>query len=247
MKGLDRSLFNKTISVCALRVPNQLTDKVVRPLRDFGLQRPNTKIVIEDPSNSGMRLFLLNESISRHELPAKVAEVLQAHRDIEVVSSEVVLSEANFTLEELLRTVIPAELELPSAYESVGHIAHLNLRKELLPYRHAIGQALLAKLKHVKTVVNKLDTIHEVFRTFDMEVVAGEARFDVELVEANCKFRFDFSKVYWNSRLEHEHLRLVQTFRPTDVVLDVMAGIGPFAVPAAQRGCKVDHDRISGL
>ena len=53
--------------------------------------------------------------------------------------------------------------------------------------------------------------------------------------------------MYWNSRLEHEHLRLVQTFRPTDVVLDVMAGIGPFAVPAAQRGCKVEHDQISGL
>lgn len=45
--------------------------------------------------------------------------------------------------------------------------------------------------------------------------------------------------MYWNSRLEHEHLRLVKTFGPKDVVLDVMAGIGPFAIPAAQRGCKV--------
>ncbi len=45
--------------------------------------------------------------------------------------------------------------------------------------------------------------------------------------------------VYWNSRLEQEHKRLVDTFRPGQVVVDMMAGIGPFAVPAAQKGCKV--------
>ena len=46
-------------------------------------------------------------------------------------------------------------------------------------------------------------------------------------------------QVYWNSRLESEHKRLVDTFKPGEVVLDVMAGIGPFAIPAAQQGCKV--------
>ena len=50
------------------------------------------------------------------------------------------------------------------------------------------------------------------------------------------------AQVYWNSRLETEHKRLVDSFRPGDVVADVMAGIGPFAVPAAQRGCKVCHN-----
>ena len=45
--------------------------------------------------------------------------------------------------------------------------------------------------------------------------------------------------MYWNSRLEQEHKRLVDTFREGDVVCDVMAGIGPFAVPAAQRCCTV--------
>lgn len=45
--------------------------------------------------------------------------------------------------------------------------------------------------------------------------------------------------VYWNSRLEQEHKRLVDTFKPGQVVLDMMAGIGPFAIPAAQKGCMV--------
>lgn len=54
-----------------------------------------------------------------------------------------------------------------------------------------------------------------------------------------CRFRLDFSKVYWNSRLEAEHSRLVRQFEPSDVIVDIMAGIGPFAVPAAQKGCTV--------
>ena len=52
------------------------------------------------------------------------------------------------------------------------------------------------------------------------------------------------AQVYWNSRLESEHKRLVDGFRPGQVVVDVMAGIGPFAVPAAQRGCTVRGARV---
>lgn len=47
------------------------------------------------------------------------------------------------------------------------------------------------------------------------------------------------AQVYWNSRLEKEHQRLVDEFRPGQVVVDVMAGIGPFAIPAAKKGCTV--------
>jgi tRNA (guanine37-N1)-methyltransferase len=52
-------------------------------------------------------------------------------------------------------------------------------------------------------------------------------------------FAFDFTKVYWNSRLHTEHERLVQLFSPDDVIADVFAGVGPFALPAAKKGCGV--------
>lgn len=57
--------------------------------------------------------------------------------------------------------------------------------------------------------------------------------------ESGCKFKFDFRNVYWNSRLHHEHERLVSLFKPGEVVVDVFAGVGPFALPAAKGGCVV--------
>lgn len=58
---------------------------------------------------------------------------------------------------------------------------------------------------------------------------------NVEVSEENCLFRFDYSKVYWNSRLSTEHKRLVDIFRPGEAVCDVMAGVGPFAIPAGRK------------
>lgn len=88
-----------------------------------------------------------------------------------------------------------------------------------------------------------------------MELIAGEPNYVVEHVsdatlihiwfqryvqhESDCRFTFDFSQVYWNSRLHTEHHRLVQTFSPQDVIADVFAGVGPFAIPAAKKGCVV--------
>jgi len=62
---------------------------------------------------------------------------------------------------------------------------------------------------------------------------------NVEVIEGGCLFKFNFAKVYWNSRLETEHKRLVDLFQPGEVVCDVMAGIGPFALPAGKKGVFV--------
>lgn len=58
---------------------------------------------------------------------------------------------------------------------------------------------------------------------------------NVTVKEQNCVFKFDFSKVYFNPRLQTEHTRLVQKFNEGEAVCDVMAGVGPFAIPAGKK------------
>ena len=73
-----------------------------------------------------------------------------------------------------------------------------------------------------------------------MEVVAGEDDTLATVRQHGVLFKLDFRKVYWNSRLEAEHKRLVDTwFQPGQIVVDAMAGVGPFVVPAAKKGCFV--------
>ena len=102
------------------------------------------------------------------------------------------------------------------------------------------GQVILDKNSpKIKTVVNKLNTIDTTFRFFKMEVLAGDGNMQTSVKEHGCVYEFDFSKVYWNSRLQTEHKRLADKFTPSDVVCDMFSGVGPFAIPAAKKGCLV--------
>ncbi|GMI40502.1 hypothetical protein TeGR_g14110, partial [Tetraparma gracilis] len=160
---------------------------------------------------------------------------------------------AHLSLPSVLRAFLPPHLHAaaPSSFESVGSIAHVNLRPEYLPYKLLIGRALLDKTPAISKVVNKIAEISSQFRTFPMEVIAGadDGDFVTTLREGGVRFRLDFSRVYWNSRLQYEHRRLVDlilgkehggsskksstTEAPTKrlIVADAMAGIGPFAIP----------------
>ena len=103
-----------------------------------------------------------------------------------------------------------------------------------------IGQAILLKNPAIKTVAIKTGAINNVYRNMELEVIAGEKSFITEVKQSGLVFKMDFSKVYWNSRLEHEHDSLVDLFEENSIVADAMCGIGPFAVRAAlRRHCTV--------
>lgn len=62
---------------------------------------------------------------------------------------------------------------------------------------------------------------------------------DFQVKENSTAYELDFSKVYWNPRLSTEHGRIVELLKPGDVLFDVFAGVGPFAIPAARKKCHV--------
>jgi tRNA (guanine37-N1)-methyltransferase len=48
-------------------------------------------------------------------------------------------------------------VDVPTSFETVGHVAHLNLRDEALPYKRLIGRVLLEKnAGRIRTILNKV-------------------------------------------------------------------------------------------
>ncbi|KAF7303167.1 tRNA (guanine(37)-N1)-methyltransferase [Mycena kentingensis (nom. inval.)] len=241
--SLDRSIFKKFIPILAARFPVSKLGSVRKApeLRGVLLDIPRIQSIHNDPSSpTGDTKLLLLKALSEEDIPAPTREYLSAESD-GLVSYTVELGYDYWSADDLIHAIVPEDLRdgSPAGFSSTGHIAHVNLKDEYLPYKHLIGQILLDKNKAVKTVVNKLDTIDTQFRFFKMELLAGEPDYVVEHYEADCRFTFDFTQVYWNSRLHTEHERLVELFNGEDVVADVFAGVGPFAIPAAKKGCAV--------
>ncbi len=56
---------------------------------------------------------------------------------------EVKYGYAQMTVEEVLRECLPPNTDIQTGFELVGHIAHLNLKDNLLPYKQIIGQVIL--------------------------------------------------------------------------------------------------------
>ncbi|XP_022749755.1 tRNA (guanine(37)-N1)-methyltransferase 2 isoform X2 [Durio zibethinus] len=172
------------------------------------------------------------------DIPSQKLDELEKLCEIEVVPYSLTLGYSYWTADHILKQILPPGVEVPSSFETIGHVAHLNIHNELLTFKDVIAKVIYDKnYPRIKTVVNKVGTITNEFRVPKFEILAGESDMVTEVKQYGATFKLDYSLVYWNSRLEHEHIRLVSLFQPGEIICDMFAGIGPFAIPAAQKGC----------
>uniref|UniRef100_A0A915PLH7 tRNA (guanine(37)-N1)-methyltransferase n=1 Tax=Setaria digitata TaxID=48799 RepID=A0A915PLH7_9BILA len=134
-----------------------------------------------------------------------------------------------------IAAILPEGLEF-GGFSQIGHIVHVNLRDELLPYKEVIGKILLDKITNCKTVVNKLDAIGHEYRTFELDLLAGEENYKTEVHEEKLRYQLDFSQVFYNPRLSTEHKRIIRKIGKRSIFYDCCAGIGPFVLPVVRNG-----------
>ncbi|XP_037359366.1 tRNA (guanine(37)-N1)-methyltransferase [Talpa occidentalis] len=242
MTELDRTAFKKTITIPVLRVKKEIVNKLMRFLKRTALQRPGIKRVIEDPEDEESRLIMLDPhkmfTVNSFE-KAELNILKQLNVNPLISKYDLELTYENFKSEEILRAVLPEGQDVTSGFSRVGHIAHLNLRDHQLPFKNLIGQVVIDKNPGITSAVNKINNIDNTYRNFQMEVLSGEENMMTKVRENNYTYEFDFSKVYWNPRLSTEHSRITELLKPGDVLFDVFAGVGPFAIPVAKKNCTV--------
>ncbi|XP_058206791.1 tRNA (guanine(37)-N1)-methyltransferase 2 [Rhododendron vialii] len=240
---LDESKFDVHLKLWALRIPRELCKVATRILNGFLLDRPRVKPITEDPTSEKTRYMILSEKVQNSDLsdiPGQKLDELKALCEIDVVPYSLTLGYSYWGTDHVLKQILPPGVEVPSSFETIGHVAHLNISDELLPFKDIVAKVIYDKnYPRIKTVVNKVGTITNEFRVPKFEVLMGTDDMVTEVKQYGAKFKLDYSLVYWNSRLEHEHIRLVSQFQAGETICDMFSGIGPFAIPAAQKGCLV--------
>lgn len=240
---LEESKFGVHLKLWALRIPRELCKTATRVLNGYLLDKARIKPITEDPTCEKNRYMILSEKVQNpdlSEIPDQKLDELKNLCKIDVVPYSLTLGYSYWTADHILKQILPPGIEVPSSFETIGHVAHLNIHDELLPFKDVIAKVIYDKnYPRIRTIVNKVGAITNEFRVPKFEILAGEDNMETEVKQYGATFKLDYSLVYWNSRLEHEHIRLVSLFKPGETICDMFAGIGPFAIPAAQKGCFV--------
>lgn len=96
--------------------------------------------IVSDSTETTKKILLLYPQKSLNALEEQDREFVQSH-GAEETTYELLLGYEHWTAEQVLRAVLPAEIsEVPSSFETIGHIAHVNLRDSQLDYRKLIGK-----------------------------------------------------------------------------------------------------------
>lgn len=179
---IDESLFKIDITVLAVNTKAQFCRDYQTTFKDHLFNRPlsqNIKRIVFIPEDPTRRLVLLSESLlpqttstsssqlqsQSQSLPPPDASLLpQNLREFNEANGatltyhNITLGYEHFAVDEVLRRLLPPSItEIPSSFEQAGHIAHLNLREDSLPYKYLIGKVILDKNPCILTVVNKVN------------------------------------------------------------------------------------------
>jgi tRNA (guanine37-N1)-methyltransferase len=205
-----------TVKSLGIKVPRGLGEQFRRSLVELGLFDSSRRIT-SDECHVYIPIQPLNEDAEK---------MLQSigHFD---------LAEIDFTPEE--RRLNPEDiLGYRPDFEVIGDVAIIGPDNE-----KEVASALMSICKSIRTVIVPISDVEGEFRTRRFRHVAGEVRTTTIHREHGLRYRIDLEGAYFSPRLGTERLRVAGQVKPGDFVLDMFAGVGPFALLFAKRGAEV--------
>ncbi len=133
---------------------------------------------------------------------------------------------------ELRRAGIPASAA-PRGWERIGDVLVIRIPPE--GWKHAAEIAeVYGSVLQARTVVEDVSGIHGPLRTPDVRVLWGDGTETVH-TEGGIRYALDIAQVMFSSGNLGERADVARRVRPGEVVVDLFAGIGYFAIPIAVR------------
>jgi len=120
------------------------------------------------------------------------------------------------------------------SFEQIGDVAIVEPERA-----EEVARALMCCSRSIKTVIAPISDVEGEFRTRRFRHVAGEVRTTTVHKEHGLRYRVDLEGAYFSPRLGTERLRVAGLVHPGQAVLDLFAGVGPFALLMAKKGARV--------
>ncbi len=143
-------------------------------------------------------------------------------------------------LKEQLRGIIPKEAlnSISNHFEVIGDIAIISIPPELSDFKPVIAQEIITHRRNIYTVLNKVTKVAGDARTASYEILTGDTTVALHH-EFGFEYRLDVTKVFFNTRLAYERMRVIDQVEWEEKILIPFCGVGPFAIPAAAKGAEV--------
>jgi tRNA (guanine37-N1)-methyltransferase len=213
-----------------LKVPKNLGERAISLIGKLELF--NRKLKVQQVDNY-LYIPLTNES-----LPVVLRKFEKNLPEFEIsVHNFPERKKRHFTPLDLLADKLPPHLlaSVPRAIDFVGDIAIIEIPPELGDHKKTVGEALLKAHKQTKTVLAKSGAVEGVYRIRDFEVIAGVEKTATVYREYGCVYHVDVARAYFSPRLSSEHNRVASQVKDGETVVDLFAGVGPFAIPIAKK------------
>lgn len=127
---------------------------------------------------------------------------------------------------------LPGRQELPR-HELVGGIAIMQDRDP------AGALKILTSRPSIHTVVYAASEVSGDYRTREFEILSGKPTARTEVIEYGHRFTVDLAGAYFSARLSTERQRILDQVQNHETILDMFAGIGPFAITFAAKAAFI--------
>ncbi len=200
----------------ALRVPRELAEGVRQHLMDADLLRVDLKIKRADDAV----YFPLV-----HATPVDAYPLTE----VEFEAQSRVPRGFHEFMPEAIRALAP------SAFDVIGHVAIVKIPADARDHAPVIGEAILRAVKTVRTVCVDDGVVGE-FRVRALKVIAGGPETLTECREHGLRYRIDPATAYFSPRLGTERARVAALVEDGERVVDLFAGVGPWALMIGKTG-----------
>ncbi len=142
----------------------------------------------------------------------------------------------SFSLKEALLPLLNEKERVfaPSAFDTFGNIAVIEIPRELNKRKKLIGETLLKVQPRFQTVCS-IESNHEgKYRIQQVKVIAGKKNLIADYKENGCAFQIPLGKVFFSPRLSGERLRIAYLVAPNEVVGAWFSGVGPYPIVIAK-------------